>query len=62
VPPDDERQAIEAALRVRPDPTTRNWLPGETVADLLRENAEHDVGKADIPAVERVGEGDDGLE
>jgi hypothetical protein len=47
VPPEDERAAIEAALLVRPDPMTRNWLPGETVADLLRENDEHDVDGGD---------------
>jgi hypothetical protein len=43
VPPDDERVAIEAALLARPDPTTRSWLPGETVAELRRENAEHGI-------------------
>jgi hypothetical protein len=37
----DDFEAIEAALRARPDPTTRNWTPGETVADLLDENREH---------------------
>lgn len=30
--------AIEAALGVRPQVATRNWQPGETVADLLAEN------------------------
>lgn len=38
-----DREAIEAALLARPDPTTRHWLPGETVDDLLAENDEHEV-------------------
>lgn len=38
--------AIEAILLLRPVPTTRNWLPGETLQRLLEENAEHDC----IPA------------
>lgn len=33
--------AIEAILAVRPVPGTRNWLPGETLAQLLEENAVH---------------------
>lgn len=35
---------IEAVLCLRADPNTRNWLPGETVKDLRRENVEHGVG------------------
>ena len=44
------RRAIEAELLKRPfgrnpaDAPTRNWEPGETVADLQRENAEHGIG------------------
>ena len=34
----DDREAIEAALLARPDPDSRRWLPGETVADLLAQN------------------------
>lgn len=34
--------AIEVILLLRPVPTTRNWLPGETLANLLEENAAHD--------------------
>jgi hypothetical protein len=34
------RAKIEAALLKRPEYPTRNWKPGETVADLERENAE----------------------
>jgi|1185.fasta_scaffold108400_2 hypothetical protein len=33
--------AIATLLRMRPDPTTRNWLPGETLQDLVAENAAH---------------------
>jgi hypothetical protein len=32
---------IEAALLQRPNPKTRHWRPGETVADLVRETEEH---------------------
>jgi len=39
----DDRQAIEAALMARPDPSTRHCLPGETVDDLLAENAAYGV-------------------
>jgi len=38
-----ERSAIEAALEARPLIATRNWTPGETVAELARQNAEHGV-------------------
>lgn len=34
------REAIEAALITRPQ-LFRNWRPGETVKDLIRENKEH---------------------
>jgi len=33
-----EHEAIEATLSARPLPNTRHWLPGESVADLEREN------------------------
>lgn len=38
-PPDP--QAIVAILMMRPVRRTRNWLPGETIADLMGENAAH---------------------
>lgn len=38
-PPDP--QAIEAILGMRPVARTQNWLPGETLEDLLTENAAH---------------------
>ena len=33
-----EQERIESLLAVRPVPQTRNWLPGETVDDLIAEN------------------------
>ena len=35
--------SIERLLLMRPLPYTRNWWPGETVQDLMRENGEHGV-------------------
>ena len=46
VPSPADRSEIERLLLMRPDLRTRNWLPGETVADLARENAEHDIREA----------------
>lgn len=34
-----DRRAIERHLLARPVPATRNWLPGETMGSLIRENA-----------------------
>lgn len=39
----DEYAAIEAALLARPLPANRNFDPGESVADLLAQNAENGV-------------------
>lgn len=38
-----ERVAIERVLLDRPNPTTRNWRRGESLADLRAENAAHGV-------------------
>jgi hypothetical protein len=38
-----ERTAIEVELLKRPLAENRNWLPGESVADLRRENRERGV-------------------
>jgi hypothetical protein len=38
-----DREEIELALGQRPHPDNRNWLPGETIADLWLENAAHGV-------------------
>jgi len=34
----ENRKGIERALLARPDPATRNWLPGETLSVLVSEN------------------------
>ena len=39
----EQRAEIEAALLQRPVPDNRNWLVGETVEDLVRENRAHGV-------------------
>ena len=39
----DELGPVEALLRERPQPSNRNWHPGETAGDLLAENIEHGV-------------------
>ena len=36
-----ETEEIEQVLDKRLNPLNRNWMPGETVDDLLRENSEH---------------------
>jgi hypothetical protein len=36
-------QDIERILMMRPDPTTRNWFPGESLHDLVWENAVHGI-------------------
>lgn len=41
----DDKAGIETELEKRPLPHTANWLPGETVADLRRENREHGLGE-----------------
>lgn len=56
-PPENELMGITMVLAQRPIPHTRNWFPadcplavrlgvkehGQTVADLIRENHEHEV-------------------
>lgn len=53
------RPDIEALTLGRPAPSTRNWLPGETLDELLAENMEHGL----VPVVGRpvaiAGEGDE---
>lgn len=36
-------KGIERLLMMRPDPTTRNWRPGETLHDLMFENGAHGI-------------------
>lgn len=38
------RVALETTLELRPNPFTRNWIPGETVEDLRNENARRGIG------------------
>ncbi len=39
----EARADIESALIERPDLTTRNWFPGETVDSIKRENEDHGI-------------------
>ena len=39
----NEVAAIEEVLSKRPDVKNHNWLPGESVADLVADNNEHGV-------------------
>lgn len=41
VPPEEERQRIEAVLLCRPNPADRNWEPSESVEVLMQQNLEH---------------------
>lgn len=34
---------VERLLMMRPDPSTRNWFPGETLVDLTYENGAHGI-------------------
>jgi hypothetical protein len=34
---------VERLLMMRPDPSTRNWFPGETLGDLMMENGAHGI-------------------
>lgn len=36
-----EREQIERILRMRPAPKNMNWIPEETVQDLIDQNVEH---------------------
>lgn len=36
-------EGIAVLLAMRPDSRARNWVPGETLRDLLEENAVHNV-------------------
>jgi len=40
-PDPSDREAIEAELLKRPEMETRNWLPSETMDDLIAENRKH---------------------
>jgi hypothetical protein len=36
-------EGVERLLLMRPDPSTRNWWPNETLHDLMFENGAHGV-------------------
>lgn len=42
-PPEDMVYAIERLLLMRPDVTTQNWEPGETLPELMWENGAHGI-------------------
>ena len=42
-PAHDTAMSIERLLLMRPLPYTRNWMPGESLHDLVKENGEHGV-------------------
>lgn len=46
---------IEKILSMRPDPITRNWVPGESLFDLIAENLAHGVVEPVIALAERAG-------
>jgi hypothetical protein len=39
--------SITRLLAARPNPATRNWLPGETPVDLLNESVAHGIAPAE---------------
>lgn len=45
-PSEKDRMKIGEALMRRPDETTRNWAPHESVKDLIAENIAHGVDDA----------------
>lgn len=48
-PSPDMKAGVERLLGMRPYPMTQNWYPGETLPDLMRENARHGIFD-DLPA------------
>lgn len=50
--PSEEMVAgIERLLSMRPDPSTRNWEPGETLIDLMVENGANGVFTPELAAI-----------
>jgi hypothetical protein len=47
-PSEEMAHGIQRLLLMRPNTTKQNWLPGETIIDLMRENAEHGIF-SDLP-------------
>jgi hypothetical protein len=46
--------SIEAVLLMRPNPHTRNWVPPETLTDLIAENAAHGIFPPGVTALDGV--------
>ena len=46
-PAEETVYAIERILMMRPHPKNRNWVPGESLHDLMFENGQH--GHFDLP-------------
>ena len=42
-PSEDMVKGVERLLLMRPSPANRNWMPGETLHDLMFENGAHGV-------------------
>lgn len=42
-PPEETVYGVERLLLMRPNETTRNWEPGETLVDLMMENGMHGI-------------------
>lgn len=53
------RVDIERLVMPRPAKSTRSWLPGETLGDLLAENMDHGLVPVVGDPIVIVGEGDD---
>jgi len=49
------KSAIEKILLERENPETRNWMPGETLADLKRENKENIIAPGEKKTTEKEG-------
>jgi hypothetical protein len=50
-PAGDMVAGVERLLSMRPNPKNRNWIPGETLTDLMWENGAHGVfDNIEIPA------------
>src|SRR5215216_7307862 len=66
-PAENTVYSIERLLLMRPLPYTRNWCPGETVHDLMRENSEHGVfsdprlAEGHAPGTALLGVDDEGI-
>ena len=47
----DNVDHITYLLAMRPNPATRNWAPGETLAELLEENVAHGITPPEVPGL-----------